>query len=388
MKKFLHAVLVFCLVYLFAFTSCACAEQTGFGMVNAGDVALRKDPRGQKITRLQKGTSVWITDAGTDSRGELWYHVRTEEDTTGGAVYRKGWVKAEFIDAGSALWHDIQTVRAGLCGMIALKTDGTVLCAGHVQEEGLQGRYAALRDIRQIGVCSIGWGFFAVDGNGVMYRDGTAQQTGFRIRIAGNGDVRSISTDNRLVYNYEGSGGVVWAYPQSGGDALLPRVTAMAGTNGKYLFLTDDGKVYAANENDYPASGYEPDPDWETWTDAVSIDAALCSSGTYVLEGHTLKKYVPAFAAVRRDGTVLAAPSALAALTADWQGMRQIALGPYWVLGLKQDGTVLAAGIDGGTPPDVSGWTDIAEVSNGLTYCVGVKNDGTLVFAGSFEFKD
>ena len=85
---------------------------------------------------------------------------------------------------------------------------------------------------------------------------------------------------------------------------------------------------------------------------------------------------------------MLAAPSALAALTADWQGIRQIALGPYWVLGLKQDGTVLAAGIDGGTPPDVSGWTDIAEVSNGLTYCVGVKNDGTLVFAGSFEFKD
>ena len=85
---------------------------------------------------------------------------------------------------------------------------------------------------------------------------------------------------------------------------------------------------------------------------------------------------------------MIAAPAELAALTADWQDIRKTAIGSDFILGLKQDGTVVAAGVEGRTPPDVSGWTDIADISNGHTYCVGVKNDGTLVFAGDFEFTE
>ena len=56
---------------------------------------------------------------------------------------------------------------------------------------------------------------------------------------------------------------------------------------------------------------------------------------------------MPAFAAVRKDGTVLAAPEEVAALTAGWQGIRKVAVGWDWILGLRQDGTAVAAGIDG-----------------------------------------
>ena len=166
----------------------------------------------------------------------------------------------------------------------------------------------------------------------------------------------------------------------------MPRVTDMADCDFRNLFLTDDGKVLCVKLDDAVLD--YPEPDWEHWMDAISIDASLCSDGTTVLKGLTLRKYVPAFAAVRKNGTVLAAPDKLAALTASWQDIRKVAVGADWVLGLKRDGTVIAAGIDGRTPPDVSGWTDITDISNGHTFCVGVKQDGTLVFAGDFRFAE
>ena len=97
---------------------------------------------------------------------------------------------------------------------------------------------------------------------------------------------------------------------------------------------------------------------------------------------------MPAFAAVRKDGTVLAAPAELAELTRGWNDMRKVAIGTDWILGATGDGKVLAAGIEGAAPPDVSGWTDITDIANGRTYCVGIREDGTLLFAGEFSFDD
>ena len=386
MKKLLRYALLFCLALLTAFSSCACAEPLGFGAVNASDVAIRKEVRGQRITRLQKGTSVWIMGSGSDSRGDLWYHVRTQDSNDSGRLIRSGWIKAEFVDAGSRLWNNIQTVKTASFGMIALKKDGKVLCAGDYLFCSPQDRYTGLKDIRQIGFCTVGCGFYAIDGSGRLYRDDAQRQVKNRIRLAGNSDMLCITEDNRLQITYDGDTRISWVYPENGGDAQLGRVTAMADCNFRNLLLTDDGKVCCV-ALDNMAIDY-PEPDWEMWTDVVSIDASLCSYGTYVLNGHRLRKYVPAFAAARQDGTVLAAPEELAALTADWQGIRKVAVGSDWILGLKQDGTVIAAGIEGRTPPDVSGWTDITDISNGHTYCVGVKQDGTLVFAGDYQFAD
>ena len=378
MKKKIASLLC-CLLFLAVLSSCAFAETFGFGMVNAPDVALRKNIRGAKITRLQKGTSVWITDSGTDSKGELWYRVRAQDASAGGTPVRRGWIKAEFVDAGSGLWHDIRTVKASAFGLAALKTDGTVLCAGDSAFCDPQDRYAGLRDIRQVGFCTVGCGIFAVDGQGRLYRDGARVADG--IRLAGNHDLVCITEGNRLQVTYAGNTRITWVY---GGEEQLPHVIAMAECDSRNLFLAGDGKVYCVKLDDMELD--YPEPDWETWTDVISIDAAPCSYGTYELNGHTLRKYVPAFAAVLKDGTVLAAPEEVAALTAGWQGIRKVAVGSDWILGLRQDGTAVAAGIDGGTPPDLSDWTDIADISNGHTFCVGVKRDGTLVFAGDFPF--
>ena len=383
MKRYLRNALLLCLVLLTVCCSCASAELSGFGMVNAGDVAIRKTPGGQRITRLQRGTCVWITGSEADSRGALWYHVRTQDSDNSN---RTGWISAEFVDAGSALWHDIRAVKAAIFGMIALKEDGTVLCAGDNMFCGSQNRNAVLRDIRQAGFCTVGWETWAVDGSGRLFRDGTACGIKDRIRLAGNGDLVCITDKNEFLVTYEGNTTIEWVYPLNGAGVQLSHVTAMADCNYRNLFLTEDGQVFCA-EVDSVALDY-PEPDWSSWTDAVSIDASLFAYGTQSINGRTFRRYVPAFAAVRRDGTVLAAPAELAALTAGWQEIRKVAVGSDFILGLKQDGTVLAAGTEGRTPPDVSGWTDITDIANGHTYCVGLKRDGTLVFAGSFEFTD
>ena len=90
-----------------------------------------------------------------------------------------------------------------------------------------------------------------------------------------------------------------------------------------------------------------------------------------------------ACAAVRKDGTVLAAPAELAALIGGWTRMEKIVIGEKWVLGLKRDGTVRSVGISGAVPPDVSGWTDIMDLGTGQDYCAGVKSSGAMALPGS-----
>ena len=87
-----------------------------------------------------------------------------------------------------------------------------------------------------------------------------------------------------------------------------------------------------------------------------------------------------------KDGTVLAAPEELSGLIGNWTNMAKIVIGEKWVLGLKRDGTVVSAGIDGKTPPDVSAWSDIMDLVTGKDYCVGVRSSGNLVFAGDYRF--
>ena len=104
-----------CLVFLSVVSSCAAAETEplGFGILTGDDVAIRQTPGGTKITRLRKHTTVWITESGTDSQGETWYHVKTQEAGTRSVrKNREGWIKAEFVSAGSAalVWRRISCV--------------------------------------------------------------------------------------------------------------------------------------------------------------------------------------------------------------------------------------------------------------------------------------
>ena len=379
--KRIVSVLLILIICILPVWSLALAEPLGFGFVNARDVALRENMGGIIAGRLPKGTCVWIRDARTDSTGKKWYEVNTcagvNEDGTE-AEYT-GWMLAEFIDAGEALWHDVESVAASDEGMVALRTDGTVEQAGGTGEnsgQALRGWAKAISNIRQVGLCRGGQVCYAVSRDGTCYDSGdTGKEHTERIYAAGGKHrIWEITTDYRLK---TGKSVLEWVYPQSMSPELLSHVAAVADSASKLLLLTDDGKVYAANWQQ--ESEKEPEPDWESWTDVISLDAASCR----FREDGELQS---ACAAVRRDGTVLAAPEALAGLIGNWTNMAKIVIGEKWVLGLKQDGTVISAGIDGETPPDVSAWSDIMDLGTGKDYCVGVRSSGNLVFAGDYRF--
>ena len=58
------------------------------------------------------------------------------------------------------------------------------------------------------------------------------------------------------------------------------------------------------------------------------------------------------------------------------------------LIGLKSNGTVVAAGDNRNGQCEVSDWADIAAVSAGEDFSVGLRNDGTMVSAGSVEKTD
>lgn len=372
--KFMIAVLLLVALMVSAVSSC-CAETLGFGVVNNSDVALRKAPGGQKLIRLPKDTCVWIKDTGMDSQGSLWYKVNLGYSDGKSYSGRSGWMKAEFIDAGSALWHDVASVKAGQYGMMALRKDDTVECVCDMDTQALRRWASGLRDISQVSLTWLGWGFYALDGSGnFIDADGNTERN---IRLSCQfGYPTLITKDNRLL---TGSiTGLSWVWPREVSGEQLSHVTALLNSDYRLLLLTDDGRVYAASLSDEILM---PEPEWEKWTDVVSIDAGISTfTGT--------RPYQYTYAAVRKDGTVLAAPDQLSSLISSWQDIKKISIGYRWVLGLKNDGTVLILAPDGSNVPDVSAWTGITDIGNGGDYLVGVKEDGTLVFAGEHDFSD
>ena len=155
--------------------------------------------------------------------------------------------------------------------------------------------------------------------------------------------------------------------------------------------VKSDGTVVAAGSNYYPRMWLPEDyPDvWDgkcavgNWTDIVQVAA-----GTW----HTV--------GVKSDGTVVAAGlnyhTACYPCTEIWDGkcevdgwtdILQVAAGWYHTVGLKSDGTVVAAGTGGG---DVSSWTNIVQIAVGLgegySHTVGLRSDGTVVAVGADWF--
>ncbi|WP_238322818.1 hypothetical protein [Gorillibacterium massiliense] len=69
----------------------------------------------------------------------------------------------------------------------------------------------------------------------------------------------------------------------------------------------------------------------------------------------------------------------------DWQHIIAID-GNGIIVGLKDDGTVVAAGENRFGEANVSGWTDIIAIAAGETHTVGLKRDGTVVSVGDNSF--
>ena len=85
------------------------------------------------------------------------------------------------------------------------------------------------------------------------------------------------------------------------------------------------------------------------------------------------------------DGAAATGDRALAARAEEKRSVPIVAVAAGWehTVGLKADGTVVAAGENSYGQCDVSGWRDIVAVAAGDGHTVGLKSDGTVVAVGN-----
>lgn len=72
-----------------------------------------------------------------------------------------------------------------------------------------------------------------------------------------------------------------------------------------------------------------------------------------------------------------------------WRNIIAISKGPIRILGLRLDGTVVAAGKNEDGEGNVSGWRNISKISAGCSFSLGLCKNGTVQYAGYWdEIKD
>jgi alpha-tubulin suppressor-like RCC1 family protein len=91
---------------------------------------------------------------------------------------------------------------------------------------------------------------------------------------------------------------------------------------------------------------------------------------------------------LKSDGTVIAAGGNVSGEcdVTGWGDIVAVSAGGFFTVGLKKDGTVVAAGFNNAGQCNVTGWREIAAVSAGLAQTIGLKSDGTVVAVGNNNF--
>ena len=87
---------------------------------------------------------------------------------------------------------------------------------------------------------------------------------------------------------------------------------------------------------------------------------------------------------LKADGTVVAAGrnDDGECNVGNWTGIVQVTAGLFHTVGLKANGTVVAAGLKNYGQCDVDDWTSITQVDAGGYHTVGLRADGTVVATG------
>ena len=322
MKRFLLCLLIGIVMSLAVCT--ASAETLGWGFVNNTEVALRRGVGGKVIYRLPKDTCVWINDSQIDGNGVLWYEIRTGLHVDNANYDFSGWMKAEFIDAGEAVWHDITAIGASNFGLIVLRTDGSTETAG----------------------CPI----VAMDGAGWVSPKGWANTYGKAIHVG---------------------------VPNSGNDYIIVTESNEFVSSGDGIPVSNGLARAAALE---AAEAVIKDVSFPAWS---SETIAFRSMG---IANPDEELPIELYVGITAEGSVIAEPSLMADLLADWSDIIDIRLTDRYVLGLKKDGTAKLAAFSAGVDLDVSQWQGVIAIGAGKDWCVGLKEDGTLVFDGDHVF--
>lgn len=170
----------------------------------------------------------------------------------------------------------------------------------------------------------------------------------------------------------------------------------IAAGDGVTIGLKADGTVALAGAEAYKHRAVLD------WTDIVFIVCArdiigIKADGTVVINNEerqcdvaewsdiaTVAASYSHIVGIRANGTALAAGSDQDGQcnVSDWCDIVAIAAGRYHTVGLKSDGTVIATGNNSRHQCDVLEWTDIVAIAAADDFTVGLKSDGKVVATG------
>ncbi len=138
---------------------------------------------------------------------------------------------------------------------------------------------------------------------------------------------------------------------------------AVAATSGSIYYLRPDGTV----------AGHALSPNFgvSKWRNIVNIKGGPN----------------PALFGVKSDGTVVSSNEDYHKRVQKWTDIVDIAVGKNHVVGLKADGTVIAAALEDKVNKEgelnVENWRDIVKIEAGIDITLGLKADGTVVATGN-----
>ena len=329
MKKLLCMLTVILLVI--SSSVALAATEYSFAIVNANKVNLREKPGGDIITRLDKGTCVYI--AGSQTRGDkLWHQIIVS--IRNNQEQRVGWMDASFLTDVCELYNDVAEASVG-------------------------NRHVLLR-----------------------MQDGSAASFGFPFKkntdLTGWGAVTEIAAGRFASYGLSPDGKTMYSNDWQWHNEDLP--LASLHTNSQYdSFTAIDASGALLNHNDPYLNGA-----WDYLLEEVLpsgkrlIDAAA-SVGLIaaIAEDHTL--YVAAesdYFDAALDGNGV-------------EGVLDVAIGGHNVYALMMDGTVRCFGkMDDEAVQRIESWSGVVEIAAGNGFVAALKEDGSVHFAGQMSDKN
>jgi len=180
----------------------------------------------------------------------------------------------------------------------------------------------------------------------------------------GNSITASLRTDGTVIaagflgYNKDGNK----CRTRSWRDIVA--ITIGGGSYGYIVVLKADGTVVADGYGENKWGQY----DTESWRGIVAIAAGI---------EHTV--------GLRADGTVVAAGVHTYCNTKSWRDIVAITAGAAHTVGLRTDGTVVAVGVNEDGQCNTGSWRDIIAIAAGGDHTVGLRADGTVVAVGDNE---
>jgi hypothetical protein len=214
--------------------------------------------------------------------------------------------------------------------------------------------------------------------------------TGDTGTIANTGDASTtitMSDDHSVVANFERIEYDLTVVSTDGGSVISPGegvYTYGSGTVVDLVAAADDYHEFVGWTGDV---GDIDDPQSATTTITMNDNYSVIPSFAFKVEPmvaagatHTV--------GLKPDGTVVAAGSNDSGQcgVGDWEHIIQLAAGDAHTLGLRNDGTVVAAGSNASGQCGVNNWTNIVQVAAGEAYSVGLKANGTVVAVGNDDY--